>query len=162
MKKLVCFIFVCGVLIAVITGQPANVSSQSDNYKTYANARFKYSVSYPANLLKPQGESANGDGQSFLAKDGSAEMRVYGGYNTLNETLRGKFAELTRKWGSGVTYKAIHQEWFVVSALVDGKTHYQKTILRGDTFKTLEIEYNSSRRATYDAPTSRISKSFQG
>jgi hypothetical protein len=89
-------------------------------------------------------------------------MRVWGGYNVLNETLRGKFAELTRKWGKGVTYKVIRQDWFVVSAMVNGKIHYQKTIWRGDTFKTFQIEYDAVRGSTYNDVTDRISKSFKG
>src|ERR1051326_7562559 len=34
-------------------------------YRTYANARFNYSISYPSCLLIPQGESRNSDGQIF-------------------------------------------------------------------------------------------------
>ena len=36
----------------------ANAFAQG-GYKTYSNARFGYSVSYPANILIPQGESDN-------------------------------------------------------------------------------------------------------
>jgi len=160
MKRTSCFI-VCTMFAAAIC-QAALAASQENNYQTYANARFKYSISYPADLLIPQGEAENGDGQVFREKNGSAEMRVYGGYNALNETLRGRFEELTRKWGQGVTYKVLRQDWFVVSALVNGRIHYQKTILRGDTFKTFEIDYDAVRGSTYNAITAHIAKSFQG
>jgi hypothetical protein len=161
MNKHIVFIGLCGMLLAIF-GQPLGVWSQTGNYKTYANARFKYSITYPADLLVPQGEAENGDGQVFRAKDGSAEMRVYGGYNSSSETLRGRFAELTRKWGNGVTYKVIRQDWFVVSAMVNGKIHYQKTMLRGDTFKTFEIEYDAVRGSTYNPVTASLAKSFHG
>lgn len=49
-------------------------------YKFYNNARFGYSISYPSDLLVPQGEAENGDGQKFLSMDKSAEMLVYGRY----------------------------------------------------------------------------------
>ncbi len=49
---------------------------QTPVYKTYSNARFDYSISYPAGLLEAQGEADNGDGQTFRAKDGHAEMHV--------------------------------------------------------------------------------------
>jgi len=155
-------LLIYGIIMTATICQAASAFSQEDKYKTYANARFKYSISYPADLLIPQGESENSDGQVFREKNGSAEMRVYGGYNALNETLRGRFDELTRKWGKGVTYKVLRQDWFVVSALVNGKIHYQKTILRGDTFKTFEIEYDTVRGKTYNDVTARIAKSFQG
>ena len=162
MKKFLTCCFCLCVVVAVILGQTVLAIPQN-NYQTYTNARFKYSISYPADLLVPQGEAENGDGQVFKEKGSSSvEMRVYGGYNALNETLRGRYDELTRKWSNGVTYKVIRQNWFVVSAMVNGKIHYQKTMLRGDTFKTFEIEYDAVRGSTYNDVTDRISKSFKG
>ena len=35
-------------------------------YRTYHNARFDFTVSYPADLLIPQGETQNSDGQRFV------------------------------------------------------------------------------------------------
>lgn len=159
MKNLVWLISLC-VAVAVAAGQTGSAQS---NYKTYTNARFKYSISYPADLLIPQGESENGDGQVFREKSNSSvEMRVYGGYNALNETLRSRYEDLNRKWSNGVTYKVIRRDWFVVSAMVNGKIHYQKTFLRGDTFKTFEIEYDAVRGSEYNDVTDRVSKSFKG
>src|SRR5207237_5951407 len=100
------------------------------------NARVKCSISDPGDLLIPQGEAENGDGQVFREKSGSVEMRVYGSYNVSDETLRSRYAELIRKWSNGITYKVIRRDRFVVSALVNGKIHYQKTILRGTIYKT--------------------------
>ena len=37
-----------------------------DVYHTYHNPRFGYSIAYPKDILYPQGESDNGDGQKFL------------------------------------------------------------------------------------------------
>jgi hypothetical protein len=137
-------------------------AAQTPTYKTYTNARFAYSISYPANLLKPQGEAANGDGQAFRSGDGRAEMRVWGQNNVNNDSLRAVYGQVVSEWGAGVSYKVIKQDWFVVSALVDGKIHYRKTMLRRDVFKTFEIEYDESQKGTYDAVTARVSKSFVG
>jgi hypothetical protein len=162
MKKLICFVCLWAALPVAIS-QTRFAASQQNNYQTYVNARFKYSITYPADLLIPQGEAENGDGQVFREKGASSvEMRVYGGHKILNETLRSRYAELVRKWSNGVTYKVMRQDWFVVSAMVNGKIHYQKTILRGDTFKTFEIEYDAVRGSTYNDVTDRISKSFKG
>ena len=161
MSRLLHQICLC-VAVALAVGNTAFAIPQND-YKTYTNARFKYSISYPADLLVPQGESENGDGQIFKEKgNSSVEMRVYGGYNVLNETLHSRYTDLVRKWSNGITYKVIRRDWFVVSAMVNGTIHYQKTILRGDTFKTLEIEYAAVRGSTYNDVTDRISKSFKG
>lgn len=137
-------------------------AAQAPTYKTYTNARFAYSISYPANLLKPQGEAANGDGQAFRSADGRAEMRVWGQYNVNNDSLRAVYNQAVNEWGAGVSYKVMKPDWFVVTALVDGKIHYRKTMLRKDVLKTFEIEYDESQKATYDPVTARVAKSFVG
>src|SRR5262249_52619541 len=166
MRTLAVFVCFAGSLLATIPRLSARAEllplQDAAAYKTYANARFNYSISYPANLLRPQGEAENGDGQVFSAKDGSAEMRVYGRYNVNDETLNSAYADLVREWGASVNYKVMKGNWFVVSALTNGKIRYQKTILHGDVFKTFQIEYDAKRRDTYDAVTSRVSKSFVG
>jgi hypothetical protein len=161
MKNLIYLIAWC---VAVsVTGSQITFAAPQNNYKTYTNARFKYSISYPEDLLVPQGEAENGDGQVFREPSASSvEMRVYGGYNVLHETLRSRYADLVRKWSPGITYKVIRRDWFVVTAMVAGKIHYQKTILRGDTFKTFEIEYDAVRGSTFNDVTDRVSKSFKG
>src|SRR5205809_7691970 len=111
MKSLICFMCLC-VGVSVAAHQTVFATPQND-YKTYANARFKYSIRYPADLLIPQGEAENGDGQVFREKFGSVEMRVYGGYNVSNETLRSKYAELIRKRNKGGTYKVIRRDWCI-------------------------------------------------
>lgn len=137
----------------------ANVFAQG-GYKTYSNARFGYSVSYPANILIPQGEPDNGDGQVFLSRDGHAEMRVFGRYNVQNETLRSAFNSAQE--GKSVTYKLLRGNFYVVSGHKDGKIFYEKTMLKGDTFKTFMIEYDEADASTYDAITARVARSFVG
>ena len=45
-----------------------------ETFQTYHNSRFDYSIDYPANLLFPQGEAPNGDGQIFASADNEARM----------------------------------------------------------------------------------------
>ena len=132
-------------------------------YKTYRNARFGYSISYPSRLLIPQGESTNGDGQKFASKDGRAELIVYGSNNALDQTLEQVFDE-TKGPSSDrvVTYQTIKQDWFVVSGTEGGKIFYQKTFLRAGVFKTMRIEYDEQLKGTYDSVTTRLSISFKG
>jgi len=154
-NKLVITLTICVLVVLVSV-------AQTPSYKTYTNARFAYSISYPANLLEPQGEAENGDGQAFRARDGRAEMRVWGQHNVNNESLRTAFDKTISEWRDGVSYKVIRQDWFVVSALVNGKIHYRKTMLHRGIFKTFEIEYDKSQKAVYDSVTARIGKSFVG
>jgi hypothetical protein len=135
-------------------------------YKTYSNARYRYSVSYPEGLLIPQGESDNGDGQKFLSKDGRAEMRVFGFHN-LDGSLEDAYqaAQFYKKDESTrhvVTYKVLRKSWFVVSGLLDGRIFYLKTILRGPVFKSFVLEYDESQKAAFDPVVARIAQSFKG
>lgn len=145
---------------AFINRRVAEIAESSAEKWEKANARFGYSISYPSDLLLPQGEAQNGDGQKFLAKDGSAEMLVYANYKLDDEdTLRKLYDEAVADLGNP-TYKVIKGDWFVVSGKKQGKIYYRKTMLKNEIFMTFTIEYNESKRKTYDAVTTRISKSF--
>jgi hypothetical protein len=143
-----------------------NLQQTSPVYKTYVNARYNYSISYPEGILIPQGEADNGDGQKFLSKDGRAELRVFG-FQSLDGSLADAYqaAQLYRKEESArhvVTYKVLRKDWFVVSGLADGRIFYLKTFLKGPVFKSLVFEYDESQKAAFDPVTTRISHSFRG
>lgn len=131
------------------------------NYKTYSNARFGYSISYPSNLLTPQGEADNGDGQVFSGADGT-EMRVFGSNMLLNETLLKEFNAVVKEHAGSVTYKTYQKKFFAVSGTKDDKIFYQKTIAKPNgSFITFMIEYDKSKRDIYDKAVSRMVKSFK-
>ncbi len=156
-SKLIVFIFVLLTQAAF-----------SDNvYKTYHNPRFSYSISYPKNILYPQGESDNGDGQKFLTKDADASLIVYGSNNALDESLEDQYLEASRGGMTDnpkkvVTYKLLRNNWFVVSGYNSGKVFYQKTILSNNQFKTLYFEYDESKKNIFDPIAKHISRSFKG
>lgn len=164
MRKLIPTLLIAFLWLATVGSNASSLSHYSSHaqravYKTYTNARYGYSISYPSNLLIPQGEADNGDGQAFLSKDGAAEMRVYG-----SQDLGGGLAESYRaaQAGKEVSYKTMKGNWFVVSGRDGGKIFYQKTMLKGGALKTFSIEYDESRKSTYDAITARIARSFVG
>ena len=138
-----------------------------EHFNTYHNARFDFSISYPADVFIPQGEADNGDGQRFLSKNGKAEMLVYGSYNALKQTLQQAFAEVSASSakdhpGRVISYKLLRADWFAVSGTENGKIFYQKTFLKKGIFKTFRIEYDESQKEIYDSLTAAMSKSFKG
>jgi hypothetical protein len=136
-----------------------SVAGQGVTYRTYSNARYGFSIAYPVNVLFPQGESDNGDGQKFVSQNGRASLLAFGSQR-LDRSLQDEFQSAQEN--RTVTYKVLNQNWFVVSGTENGKIFYQKTLLRGDVFKTFIIEYEKAQRATYDAITARIARSFAG
>lgn len=144
----------------------SKANAQKISYRTYQNARFDYSISYPVDILFPQGESANGDGQKFLSKDGQTEMLVYGSNNSLDQTLRQVYEQETnpsQEHASRViTYHVLRADWFVVSGVENGRVFYQKTMLKASVFKTFRIDYSETQKGKFDSITAAIARSFKG
>ena len=135
------------------------IITQRANYRTYTNARYGFSIAYPVGILVPQGESDNGDGQRFASRNGSASLVAFG-ENRLDRSLADEFRSAQEN--RSVTYKVLKRDMFVVSGFGNGKIFYQKTLLRGNSFKTFVIEYDEGERGTFDPITSRIANSFRG
>jgi hypothetical protein len=136
-------------------------------YKTYHNAKYDYSISYPKNVLYPQGEADNGDGQKFLSKDAEAHLLVYGSNNALDESLAERFREESRGGMADnpkkvVTYKLLKNNWFVISGFVAGRIFYQKTLLNSGQFKSFYFEYPESQKARYEPLIKGLVASFKG
>lgn len=131
-------------------------------WKTYTNVRFQYSICYPEDLLVPQGEADNSDGQAFLAKDG-AKLLVYGRNNDLNQTVREVFKETASRL-AGVSGKVTHQvikpRWFVVSGTNEGKTFDAKVIYFRGQFKSFELTYDSLLSQVYTPVIQQLSDCF--
>jgi len=127
-------------------------------WKVYTNVRFEYSICYPQDLLVPQGEAENSDGQRFLAKDG-AKLVVFGRNNVLNESLKDVQEETGARLAGAsgkVTYKAIKPDWFVVSGQNEQSVFYGKTLYAREQFKSFELTYGSSTFAIYKPVITRL------
>ena len=168
MKQVIHFLPVVLVtsFIAFCFYRPAGAMDHENNYQTYSNARFAYSISYPSNLLIPQGESDNGDGQKFQSKDGHAIMLVYGSNNVLGQTIKQLYAEASRGGASdhpkrSITYKILKGDWYVISGNENGRVFYQKTMLRRDAIKTFSIEYGEAQKGIFNPVTTKIAMSFK-
>ena len=140
-------------------------------YETYCNGRFGFCIDYPLNILFPQGESANGDGQVFMSKDAENTLWVYRDYRDNTNPKEAydislAFEEDTWADGSGdskrvVTYKHLGKNYYVVSGYNNGKIFYQKTILTTDGLATALIEYREKEKDFYDKVSEQIFKTFK-
>jgi hypothetical protein len=132
------------------------------SWATYANSRFAYSICYPKNLLDPQGESPNGDGQKFLAKDG-AQLLVYGSNNALNESINDVFSRTASRLAgpSGkISYKAVKPAWFVLSGQHDSTIFYAKTLYAKDLIVSFEFTYDSAQSNVYNPVAAKLASCF--
>ena len=124
--------------------------------------RFQYAICYPDDLLVPQGESQNSDGQKFLANDGGA-LIVFGVNNSLHEFLKDVLTDtalrLSGRQGK-VTYRVLKANWFVVSGQNDRFVFYVKTIYSHGQFKSFELTYPPTAAAVYGPLIGRLAGCF--
>ncbi|MEB3828217.1 hypothetical protein [Phormidium sp. CCY1219] len=152
-----------------IAQAPPEISKEDRvRYETYYNDRFNYSVDYPENMLIPQGEPTNGDGQEFVSESGNIEMMVYGYHDIFDKTLEDLYRQTIREGMEGepgnleVTYQRLGDNWFVVSGYQNGQVFYHKRIRSDGDIKVLEIQYDRSLQPQFDRIVADIANSFQG
>ena len=171
--RVIFYVLALGVATGLVTGVATTGSigavaskqpSDRHNWMTYVNDRFQYAICYPQDLLVPQGESANSDGQRFLSNRDNAELVVYGGNNALYQTLRQRLSDtesrLTDSSGK-VTYKVQKANWFVLSGQNGQAIFYAKTLFSHDQFKSFELTYDRSAAALYDPLIGRFASCFR-
>jgi hypothetical protein len=149
-------------LLLVLSASLPNTATSGDIiYHTYANGRFDYKIKYPANILIPQGESTNGDGQKFISSDGSASLLVWGSHNALDESLESRYQDTLKDTSGSISYQIIKKNWFVISGYKGDKIFYQKTFFDDGIFKTFIITYHQAKRQLFDPIVKEIAGSFK-
>jgi len=120
----------------------------SPDFSVYYNTRFGYTLVYP-NICVPQGESENKDGQHLISKSGIV-ITVYGGYNTLDQTVKEAF-ESSKQYYLGdkasIVYERLFNTYFVLSGYTEsGNLFYHKTVNidNGDVYNSVIVEYPES------------------
>jgi len=142
---------------ALLTPGLARAAAGDD---VYANARFGYSIAYPADVFTPGPESENGDGRAFDGPDGT-RLLVFASHNALGTTVAAAFDEERLAPGLEVTYSVKKKDWFVVSGTKDGFIFYRKSILKNDVWYALELTYPHALKARMDPLVKGLVASFR-
>lgn len=142
-------------------------------YKNYFNKTFGFSVDYPYEILKPQGESLNGDGQTFKsAKTPNNSLTVCRDYLdvmdpevtfTIEVGFNKEVKACTNKDSKRkLTYKKLDKNFYVLSGYKqNGDIFYQKSILIDGTLFTCLLEYKVEDKALFNKISERVFKSFK-
>ena len=148
---------------------PGQAAEKDLKLESYCNHKFYYCIDYPVELLYPEGEAENGDGQAFKSADGSTLLLVYRDFrdnmypeNTFTiETAFKEDLKSHSKPPKTISYKTCTNDFFVISGHNNGKIFYQKTILADGQLVTSILEYNDNEKEIYNAVAERIFKSFK-
>ncbi|TXD45760.1 hypothetical protein [Polaribacter sp. IC073] len=151
--------------------EPNSESKNNISYKNnnYCNERFSFCIEYPKGFL-PNGESGNGDGQSFYSKDRKTKISSWG--NLVIEdfiTLKSNFER--DKKNKNITYSNKRENYYVISGIENGKIFYQKTLQKKinylgnnentDILITYKIEYPQSQKNEYDYYCNKINNELK-
>lgn len=155
--------FFAVTLSILLADWPATASTHK--WKVYANARFDYSICYPADLLTAHPEADNGDGGVFSDKS-RVELRVWGWYNVLKQDMDAIVAGLASA-NAVISYRHTGTNWAVISGRENGTVFYAKT-LKGrlawddiDSILVFRLTYPQREAGTYDPVAISLSKCFQ-
>ena len=156
-----------GALLAAVLaiGQSQAAAAAPAAWKTYQNARFGYSVRYPADLLAPLPEAANGDGRHFRPRRGHADVAVWAGY-AADETLRALANAAERDCAGGhASYKVLRDRnvppFMALSCVKPGgEVLYAKALRCKDVITQIQLTYPATEKAAWDPVVAKMSASL--
>ncbi len=129
---------------------------------TYANARYGYTVRYPGELFKSQGEADNGDGGVFKGRGNHAEFRVWANYAAMNQSAKELADEAEHDCiKRPAAYRVAKANLVAVScAIKGGRIMYEKMLIHDGLTVAFYMTYPASERARWDKVTARIAGSL--
>ena len=131
------------------------LAKEAVEYGTYANPRFDFSVRFPKDLLTPQGESENGDGNTFLSEDQQTKLSAWGDFLAASSSWKEEYQRQLRFYKDAqITYKVFKKSFFVISGYQGEKIFYYKELLvteNGDeVILAFQMEYPKKDRGKWD------------
>ena len=141
------------------------VSAATEEWHTYNNERFGFSLKYPSSIFAVERTAEAGDGQLFISKDGEARLLVGSLSNEENFTPATYQAYLARKSYAGyrISYRRRGGSWFALSGEGNGRIFYEKAMFscRGQRINSFALIYPSHQRHVFDPIVERIEDTFR-
>jgi hypothetical protein len=137
----------------------------AQGWERYDNARFGYAIDIPPGFVG-DGESDNGDGQSFYDATGAKGLLLWGG--SLMGDFEGEvasaieYAQAENGWN--ITYEATTPRWASFSALKGFRILYQRMILLcdGSSYAAFRAEYSVTDSAEMEPVVEKLVQTLKG
>jgi hypothetical protein len=128
----------------------------------YVNARFGYSIEYPARTFVPERAPDNGDGRRFRAIRGGARFMVWAGHNVLKQSPKQFVAESASACRQGrAHYAQTGKGVAVVSCERRGEIFYARRLFAKGMITGFQMTYPASERGRWDMALSRMAESLK-
>jgi hypothetical protein len=135
-------------------------ASASTGYRTYTNARFGFTMSYPAGFAV-QPPPVNGDGREWRSDHGRVSLIASGQNNVDGTTPKRQAAEDSR--GVQVVYRRVSGQVVTVSGYVQGGRVivYRRSVVGRGSINSLTWRYPRSQKARWDAAVAATARRFR-
>jgi len=140
-------------------------SASAQDWRSYNNARYGFSLQYPSDIFAVERATEAGDGQLFVAKNGDARLLVGTLTNDTGFTPRSYQTYLAQNSYSGyrISYRRLGGSWFALSGEGNGKIFYEKAMFScaGRLINSFAVIYPSDQRGVFDRIVERVEDSFR-
>ena len=152
---------ILALILAALLATPA----LAQDWARYGNARFGYLVDIPAGF-EAQGESANGDGQSFYYPQRARGLLVWGGnmQGDFESEVNSAMDYAVAETGWNITYQVVTPRWASFSGLKGSRILYQRMVLLcdGSSYGAFRLEYSAADISTMDPMVEHMVQSLRG
>lgn len=122
-------------------------STDTDGFYSFYSGRYGIHTYVPGYCMDKVKLPANGDGAVFSNEDETVKLAIYGRHQF--ETFEEDYDNAINSFGSGITYKAVGGDWFVISGVRDGEIVYKKTFVRYGIATTMVFTFPYDEKDTY-------------
>ena len=149
---------IAAVALALLAVPP--VLAGADSWTTYRIPQSGTSVDIPTSIFTEGAGEPDGYGRKFRTPDGAADLTVQA---VPREQGISPAAFLAAKQPpSGIVYKRVAQNFFVVSSIKHGKIWYDRCNFTSRYVHCVLINYPAAEKRQWDAIVTRISHSLSG
>lgn len=128
-------------------------------YKTYTDAEFKFSCSYPSHFEKYIDNTSTAR-YNLKTSDGEVTMRICAEKNTADLTIQQSLSVFKSKHGGIVEYTSSGESYYAVRINVGGVCYYKYLRLKNNTFYWFEFTYPEDAKDIYEDYIQHIYESF--
>lgn len=128
-------------------------------YKTYTDAEFKFSCSYPSHFEKYVDNTSTAR-CNFKTTGGEVTMRICAEKNTADLTIQQSLSVFKSKHGGIVEYTSSGESYYAVRINAGGVCYYKYLRLKNNTFYWFEFTYPEDARDIYEGYIQHIYESF--
>jgi len=147
---------VCIIALGII---PAVAHAGDSDWRRYLLPKSSAAVEVPVALFsRDAGSAENGAGRRFTTDDGRADLTIQAVANPANDPPATFLAKMQPP--SGIVYKRVTSNFFVVSSVRNGKIWYDRCNRAGGYMNCILINYPAAEKRQWDAVVTRISHSL--